>query len=425
MIERCFIMFCGNNTEKECLDRELFGGPEWIFEYLKEIQVGDFGLLLNIDTDELIGVFKAVSRAGINLEPDAWGGKFPAQIRVKPIPELKRIPNASSIFEEIGIKLTVVHSKSGKPVPKFPVYGQNVAKKLLEHFQENEEIKSLILKKTLPIIHEEKITFEDVIGLEEVKKFILDRMVKPIIEFEEAKKYYLRVGGGVLLYGPPGTGKTLIGVATANEIDAEFIELTPSIIYGYPGEPEKKIEELFQHLLNCPRSVLFIDEAEALLARREEQRSTVMQRVTPVLLSQFARLSRDRFKPILVICATNIPWNIDPAFFRPGRIDKHVYVRLPNKRERIKLLELFLKKRADECVAKSLFFTECHLNDLADKLEGYSGADIEGIIDEAALEAFNRKSSINYEIIKEVIEKRQPSVNKEQLKKYEEWRAGV
>ena len=87
---------------------------------------------------------------------------------------------------------------------------------------------------------------------------------------------------------------------------------------------------------------MFLDEAEALLASRDSQTSTVMQRITPVLLSQFAKLSRHRFKPILIIAATNMPWGIDNAFLRPGRLDKVLYVGLPNLDERIDLLRVCL-----------------------------------------------------------------------------------
>ena len=417
--EKCFIMLCKKETEKECLERNLFGDKEWRLQYLKEIKTGDIGFLLNLSKNELIGIFKARSVPQLNIEHDAWNGKFPAQVRVEPIGKTQRIPNGSSILGKLGIKMTRL--PAGAPVPQFPVHGRDVAEKILAHFRESISIEKKRPPQTEPKpIIPIKLSFDDVVGLDDVKSFIKKRMVDPVVDLEKAQKYYLRLGGGLLLYGPPGTGKTLVAQATAAEIDAQFVELSPSIIRGYPGDPEKKIEELFQNLLTSPRAVVFLDEAETLLATREGQTSTVMQRITPVLLSQFSKLSHNRFKPILVIAATNMPWGIDSAFLRPGRLDKVLYVGLPKQNDYIHLLRLFLQKRTSNCVDPSLS-EENRLSDIASQLHGYSGADIEQIIDEAALEAFNQSALITYKLIDETIKHWPKSVDDEQLRKYKEW----
>jgi hypothetical protein len=348
-IERCFIMLCKNDTEQECLDRNLFGDVTWRLRYLQEIRSEDAGFLLNVSTNELLGIFEARSKAQLNIEPDAWGGRFPSQVRVQLSGKIQRISNASATLNKIGIELTSL--KSGAPVPRFAVYDKEIAERILAHFREPVSILRKASKREViePMISE-KLRFENVVGLHEVKKFIKERMVDPVVDLEGAQKYYLRLGGGLLLYGPPGTGKTLVVQATAGEIDAPFVELSPSIIRGFPGDPEKKIEELFQDLLNKPRAVVFLDEAEALLAARDLQTSTVMQRITPVFLAQFAKLSRQRFKPIMVMAATNMPWGIDNAFLRPGRLDKILYVGLPDLDDRAYLLKLFLRKRANDCL---------------------------------------------------------------------------
>ena len=417
--EKCFIMLCTDATKKECLERKLFGDRDWKLQYLREIKTGDIGLLLNLSKNELIGIFRARSEPQLNIEPDAWGGQFPAQVRVELIGKVQRITNAASILEKIGLKMTKL--PSGARVPQFLVHGRDVAENILTHFREPISVERKIPPRIelKPIILP-KLKFDDVVGLDDVKSFIKKRMVDPVVDLETAQKYYLRLGGGLLLYGPPGTGKTLVAQATAAEIDAQFVELSPSIIRGYPGDPEKKIEELFQNLLMAPRAVVFLDEAEALLATRDSQTSTVMQRITPVLLSQFAKLSRHRFKPILVIGATNMPWGIDNAFLRPGRLDKILYVGLPNQNGRIHLLRLFLEKRTTDCVDSNLYEEE-HLRNLANQLEGYSGADIEQIVDEAALEAFNQQERISHKMIEEIIKVWPRSVDEEQLRKYKKW----
>jgi hypothetical protein len=298
-IERCFIMLCKNDTEQECLERSLFGDVAWRLQYLQEVKPGDIGLLLNVSKDELIGVFSARSEAQHSIEPEAWGGRFPAQVRVQLTGKIQRIPNAAATLKKVGIELTSL--KSGAPVPKFAVHDQETAERILAHFREPVSVKTSTAGRIqAEVVIGEKLKFENVVGLLNVKEFIRKRMVDPVVDLESAQRYYLRLGGGLLLYGPPGTGKTLVAQATAGEIDAQFVELSPSIIRGFPGDPEKKIEELFRNLLKNPRAVVFLDEAEALLATRDFQTSTVMQRITPILLAQFAKLARHRFKPIIV-----------------------------------------------------------------------------------------------------------------------------
>ena len=226
------------------------------------------------------------------------------------------------------------------------------------------------------------------------------------------------LGGGVLLYGPPGTGKTFLAQATSSEIDGEFIELSPAIVRGYPGEPERKIEEIFERLTQVPRAVLFIDEAEALLPRRESQTSTVMQRIVPTFLSQLSKLREYRLKPVLVIAATNSPWNIDTAFLRPGRLDCRFYVPPPNAPERVQILRQALARRDKSRVDRDAY---AELDVLGAKLDGYTAADIELVVDEAAGEAFRKKTSISRELLHEAARRVPRSVSNEDLRRYVEW----
>lgn len=414
-------MICTNATIKECLDLNLFGDKEQSLPYFREVKRGDIGFLLNISDDTLTGIFRAISSPQLDIMRDAWNGKFRAQIRVEPDGKIQQLNGASSLFQKIGIQLVQLPQWQ-RPVPRFKVHNSETTERILAHFRTSgldprstpSEIKNSVVTST-----DQKLKFDDVIGLENAKKFIIDRMVKPIMDLERAEQYYLRMGGGVLLYGPPGTGKTLIAQSTAAEIDAQFNELSPSIVRGYPGDPEKKIEELFQNMFSSTRSVLFIDEAEALLGSRNNQSSSVMQRITPVLLSQFNKLSRHRHSPVLIIAATNLPWDIDQAFLRPGRLDKALFVGLPAHNDRVSLIKRFLDKRS-EVVDKDMYRAE-KLDKLADALDGYSGADIEQIIDEAALEAFNKKGEISYQMIEEKIRSNEPSVTADLLEKYQRW----
>jgi len=131
--ERGFIMLCDDITEGECLKRNLFGDMARKLQDLDEIKPGDIGLLLNIYKNELIGIFRACSEPQLHIEPDAWGGKFAAQVRVELISKLQRIKDAAFILNKAGLGMR--QSVSGALVPQFPVHGRDVMEKILAHFE--------------------------------------------------------------------------------------------------------------------------------------------------------------------------------------------------------------------------------------------------------------------------------------------------
>jgi hypothetical protein len=132
--ERGFIMLCDDRTEGECLERNLFGDKARKLQNLSEIKLGDIGLLLNINKDELLGIFRACSPAQLHIEPDAWEGRFAAQVKVELIGELQRIKDAAFILKTAGVGMGQL--ALGAPVPQFPVHGRDVAEKILTHFRE-------------------------------------------------------------------------------------------------------------------------------------------------------------------------------------------------------------------------------------------------------------------------------------------------
>ena len=133
--EMCFVMLCNDQTEGECLERNLFVEKAKRFEYLEEIKPGDIGFLLNINKDELIGIFRACSEAQLHIEPDAWNSKYAAQVRVELISKLQRKKEAAYILSKAGMAMGQL--KSGIPVPQYPVHGQNVGEKILSNFEES------------------------------------------------------------------------------------------------------------------------------------------------------------------------------------------------------------------------------------------------------------------------------------------------
>jgi hypothetical protein len=134
--EKCFIMLCNWETEQECIDRNLFGDKAKRLECLADIRPGDIGFLLNIDRDELIGVFRARSEAQLHIDPKAWKGKFAAQVHVELIGELKRLSDAAYILGKAGVGLRQL--ASGLPGPQEPVQGKEVGEKLLVNFYSSE-----------------------------------------------------------------------------------------------------------------------------------------------------------------------------------------------------------------------------------------------------------------------------------------------
>lgn len=127
-------MLCDNLTEGECLERNLFGDKANRFQDIDEIEPGDIGFLFNFDKDELVGIFKACSKAQFNIEPAAWDGRFATQFRVELIGELQRIKDATYVLQKAGVGMRQL--KSGVPAPCSPIHGRDAGEKILAHFKE-------------------------------------------------------------------------------------------------------------------------------------------------------------------------------------------------------------------------------------------------------------------------------------------------
>lgn len=264
-----------------------------------------------------------------------------------------------------------------------------------------------------------KTSFADVAGLEEVKRIIRLRVIYPLEHPEVTQRFGKRAGGGVLLYGPPGTGKTMIARAIACELNATFLSVKCSdIMSKWVGDAERNIQELFAAARSRPRSVIFMDETEAIVARRGSG-STVMDRVIPEFLAQVDGLERHDTM-LLLLGATNRPWDMDEASLRPGRFGEMIYVPLPDTPARLKILELNLKHvpLAEDVVTAML----------AERLEGYSGADIRGFVEAMTDFPYQRQiESGRQEVItpadvEAALKKVRPSVDKRTLARYEAYR---
>jgi transitional endoplasmic reticulum ATPase len=268
------------------------------------------------------------------------------------------------------------------------------------------------------------VRFDDVAGLDGVKDDIRLKMIYPFQHPELAAKFGVRGGGGILMYGPPGTGKTMLAKATAGEIDAAFFRISPAdMLSKWVGEAEQNVKKLFDAAAAEPRSIIFIDEIEALVPARKDEGSSVMQRVVPQILQGMEGFDKTKQSSVLFMGATNVPWQLDPAVLRPGRFDDKVYIPLPDPSGRLRLLQLYLAHRpvspAVDLVA------------VAGKLDGYSGADIKYICDRAATIPFlqsvatGAEGDITAEILAEVVASAPRTVTAQMLKRFEEWAAGT
>lgn len=216
------------------------------------------------------------------------------------------------------------------------------------------------------------INFGDVGGMDSVKKEIELKIIKPLLHPELYKAYGKKTGGGILLYGPPGCGKTYIAKATAGQVSAKFISVTLNdILDMWVGSSEKNLHELFELARRNTPSVLFIDEIDALGASRSDMKNSAGRQLINQFLQELDGIDRSN-DGVLIIGATNTPWNLDPAFRRPGRFDRIIFVPPPDQDSRSSILRLKLQQKP---------VAEIDIAQLSKRMEHYSGADIDAVID--------------------------------------------
>lgn len=220
-----------------------------------------------------------------------------------------------------------------------------------------------------------KVTFADVGGMEALKEEIKLKIIYPLQHAELYKAYGKKTGGGILLYGPPGCGKTLLLRATAGEISCNYFAIGLHEIFDpYYGSIERNLHQIFETARANAPCVLVFDEIDSLAPDRRTVRDTQTRNVVNQFLSELDGLCNNNHR-ILVIAATNSPWQLDSALRRPGRFDQAIFVPPPDDAARRQIIQLLAK---DKPIAK--------LDDvvLAQATEGFSGADLRWVFDRAA-----------------------------------------
>ncbi|MFC7042725.1 CDC48 family AAA ATPase [Halonotius sp. GCM10025705] len=272
------------------------------------------------------------------------------------------------------------------------------------------------------------VTWEDVGGLEDTKERLRETIQWPLEYPEVFEELDMAAAKGVMLYGPPGTGKTLLAKAVANEAESNFISIKgPELLNKFVGESEKGIREVFSKARENAPTVVFFDEIDSIASERGQNSgdSGVGERMVSQLLTELDGL--ESLEDVVVIATSNRPDLIDSALLRPGRLDRHVHVPVPDEDARRKIFEVHTE-------AKPLA-DDVDLDKLARKTDGYVGADIEAVSREASMAASREfigsvpreevgesvsNVRVTMEHFEQALDEVQPSVTEETKRHYEE-----
>ena len=226
-----------------------------------------------------------------------------------------------------------------------------------------------------------QVTYEDIGGLTDEIKKVREMIELPLRHPEIFEKLGIEAPKGVLLYGPPGTGKTLLAKAVANESQAHFISISgPEIMSKFYGESEARLREIFKEAREKSPSIIFVDEIDSIAPKREEVTGEVERRVVSQMLSLMDGLEA-RGK-VIVIAATNRPNAIDPALRRPGRFDREIEIKVPDKKGRKDILAIHSRNMP--------LSDDVNVEKISSVSHGYVGADLEYLCKEAAMKCLRR-----------------------------------
>jgi transitional endoplasmic reticulum ATPase len=307
-----------------------------------------------------------------------------------------------------------------KILPEIKLEEKVIPPEVLENLQVTKEDFDDALKMVEPsamrevLIEVPNVHWSDVGGLEDVKQEIREAVEWPLKNPESFKKMGIEPPRGILLYGPPGTGKTLLARAVATESEANFIAIKgPEMLSKWVGESERAVREIFRKARMAAPAIIFFDEIDAVVPMRGSGMgdSHVTERVISQLLTELDGL--EKLENIVVVAATNRPDLIDSALLRPGRFDRLLLVRAPDKKARLDILKIHTKGMP---LAKDV-----DLEALAAETEGYAGSDIAALCREAAMLVLRKDikgKEVHMKQFQEAMESVMPSITEEIEKGY-------
>ncbi|MEM2188738.1 MAG: CDC48 family AAA ATPase [Nitrososphaerota archaeon] len=371
------------------------------------------------------GRFDREIRIGV---PDRNGRKEILQIHTRRMPladdvDLDELANITHGFT--GADLAALCREAAmnalrRFLPKIDLEKETIPAEVLEELRVTREDFMNALKIVQPsalrevILEIPNVKWEDIGDLEQVKQELREAVEWPLKYPDLFKRLGIKPPKGILLYGPPGTGKTLLAKAVANESEANFISVKgPEILSKWVGESEKAVREIFQRAREAAPCIIFFDELDAIAPRRGlHTDSGVTDRIVNQLLTEMDGIQI--LKDVVVIGATNRPDILDPALLRPGRFDRVIFVPPPDVEGRYQIFQIHTR---DMPLADDV-----DLRKLAEMTEGYTGADIEALCREAALNAARENISTDRVYMRHflaALEKVKPSIAPEQKREYE------
>ncbi|TCL73994.1 CDC48 family AAA ATPase [Rhizobium sp. BK251] len=266
------------------------------------------------------------------------------------------------------------------------------------------------------MIQAPNVRWDDVGGLDEAQSKLREGVELPLRSPQSFKRMGIRPAKGFLLFGPPGTGKTLLAKAVAREAEANFVATKSSdLLSKWYGESEQQVSRLFERARQVAPTVIFIDEIDSLAPARGGGlgEPAVTERVVNTLLAEMDGL--EEMQGVVVMAATNRPNLLDPALLRPGRFDELVYVPVPDTKGRRKILGIHTKKMP--------LAEDIDLDELAERTERFTGADLEDLTRRAGLVALRESleaNVVNKEHFDKALQEVRPSVTPEVEREYED-----
>jgi transitional endoplasmic reticulum ATPase len=258
------------------------------------------------------------------------------------------------------------------------------------------------------------VSWEDVGGLDEAKTSLREGIELPLKHPEAFRRLGIRPAKGFLLFGPPGTGKTLLAKAVAREAEANFIATKSSdLLSKWYGESEQQVSRLFARARQVAPAVIFIDEIDSLAPARGGGlgEPAVTERVVNTILAEMDGL--EELQGVVVIGATNRPTLLDPALLRPGRLDELVFVPVPDRDGRHKILDIHTSGMP--------LASDVDLGRIADRTHGYTGADLEDLVRRAGLQALREDletTEVPMRLFEEALQQTRASVPPEMEEEY-------
>jgi transitional endoplasmic reticulum ATPase len=325
------------------------------------------------------------------------------------------IPNVQVL--EIDNNLLKIMVKALAPDPKQRFAS---AKEFLDAIEGNIEVESAPISMTKvnqaensPSMRpKEGNGFADVAGMNEIKSIMQKKIINILKDPEKAERFKIQIPNGMLLYGPPGCGKSFIAEKFAEEAGYNYVFIKSSDLASiYVHGSQEKIGALFDEARKNAPTILNFDEFEALVPNRSKINNSSESGEVNEFLSQMNNCGKDR---IFVIASSNRPDLIDPAILRKGRMDKIIYIPVPDKEARQGIFEIHMKDRP---ASNDIDYTR-----LADMTENFVASDIAYIVNDAATRAFEDDIEITQSLLEEVIRENNPSVTSKDLKTYEELR---